>query len=334
MDPVSHIVVSIAAGRAGLNRTTRLATPMLIVSGLAADLDWLTVFFGPRAFLTGHRTVTHSLLGTAAIAVLTALCFTLAGRKHAGAPIRFSRAIGICAIGASLHVLLDLTNSYGVKLFWPFTDRWFALDIMPAFDLLLLAILLSGILLPMLFRLVTDEIGARQKAKTGARGAIMAFALVLIYLCGRYVLHARALDLLTSRLYRGAVPVSVGAFPDSPTPFRWAGVVLTDAALLRVDVPIAFAAFDPTTAKPFFKPEPSPALDVARATATAQLFLSFARFPRARVERNDRGYHIEITDARFEIGPESGQSMMAVIDVNAQAQVVSEELKFGNLFQR
>jgi inner membrane protein len=334
MDPLTHIVVSITASRAGLSKLTRLATPMLIVSGLAADLDWLTALAGPRAFLIGHRTAAHSLIGTAAIALVIAIAFVTATRNHPTAPVRFFPALGVSFIGAALALLFDLTNSYGVKLLWPFSERWFALDILSTFDLWILFLLLAGILLPMLFRLVSDEIGAKQKPKSAAVSAALAMALVLVYVGGRYVLHMRALDLLNSRLYQGETPFAVGAFPDSPSPAHWAGVVVAENALFRVDVPVAFGNFDPFSAKPFYKPAPSAALDAARATGTASLFLSFARFPRATVEQNDRGYHIEITDMRFEIGSPQGKSMAAIIDLNPQAHVIHEELQFGDLFQR
>src|SRR5450755_2405426 len=190
MDPLTHAVVSIAASRAGLNKMTRLATPMLIVSGVAADLDWLTALFGPRAFLEGHRTVTHSLAGTAAIAFLTALIFTIAGRKHTTSPIKFPSALFICSVGAALHILLDLTNSYGVKLFWPFNQKWTAWDSVAQFDVIILVTLAAGILLPMLFRMVGEEIGAQKKTK-GVFSAAFAMLLVLAYAGARYILHER-----------------------------------------------------------------------------------------------------------------------------------------------
>ena len=104
--------------------------------------------------------------------------------------------------------------------------------------------------------------------------------------------------------------------------------------MLRADVPVILETYDPFAARIFYKPEESPALDTARASGTATLFLSFARFPRARVERTDRGTHVEISDMRFEIGTPPGHSMMAVIDVDDHAHVTHEELKFGDLFQK
>src|SRR2546427_5599747 len=62
MEPVTHALTSIALGRVGLNRLTRTATPMLLASGLVADVDLATRFWGARAFLHSYRTATHSLV--------------------------------------------------------------------------------------------------------------------------------------------------------------------------------------------------------------------------------------------------------------------------------
>jgi membrane-bound metal-dependent hydrolase YbcI (DUF457 family) len=84
MEPVTHALTALAMGRAGLNGLARPATPMLLVSGLIADSDWLSYYGGARAFLYGHRTATHSLLGTALLAVLVTAAFSLMGRRYPG----------------------------------------------------------------------------------------------------------------------------------------------------------------------------------------------------------------------------------------------------------
>jgi inner membrane protein len=333
MEPLTHLLLSVAAGRAGLAKLSPLAMPMLIVSGMAADLDWLAALAGPRTFLSAHRAASHSLIGAALIALCVALMFVFTSRNRA-TRVRLSAALLVSAIGAALHLLLDVTNTYGVKLLWPFSDRWFALDLLSTFDLVVLILLAAGVFLPMLFRLVSEEIGERKKSRGAAVTAILALGLLCIYAGGRYVLHERAVDMLNSRFYRGAVPLAVGAFPDSPSPFRWTGLVVTENAILRLEVPVAFSNFDPFAAKPYYKPDASAGLDTARATQTAQRFLGFARFPRAVMHLSDRGFHVEITDLRFELGTPPGRSMTAVIELNPQGQVVHEELLFGDLFPR
>jgi inner membrane protein len=334
MDPITHFLAAVAVSRAGFNRLTRHAGAMLIVSCMAGDFDWLAALFGPRAFLIGHHTATDSIVGAIVIAIIVAACFTFAGNRPDQPRIAFATALFVCAVGAGLHVLLDFADTYGVKLLWPANPRWYALDALPGFDLLLGFILFAGVAIPMLFRMITEEIGAHPESRGARIGAIIALIAAFGYTGARTVLHTRAVSLLNSRMYQGDAPSDVGAFPDSPSPFHWGGVVMTGDALLRVDVPVAFGTFDPLSAHAFYKPQPSAALDAARQTRTAAVFLNFARFPRATVAQTDSGFRVEITDMRFEVGSPPGRSPLARIDLDPRARVVNEELEFGDLFPR
>ncbi len=329
MEPVTHALTSLALGRAGLNRATRLATPMLLVAGLAADLDWLSLAGGARAFLHGHRTATHSLAGTAAIALATAGIFWWLGRKHPASPVRLLPALAVCSAGAGAHLLMDLTNSYGVKLLWPFRQSWYAWDLVHSIDPWVLFLLLLGLLLPGLFRLISEEIGARPKRRGPQRGAIVALALLVLYMGGRWAMHDRALEMLRWRVYHGEAPLAVGAFPTGASPLTWSGVVETDNALQQLEVSFApGSSFDPDLGRTLFKPEPSPALDAARKSEVAQELLQFARFPRAHVEKTADGYHVELRDLRFVSLLSGGSGFVAAIELNRQFQVVSEELRY------
>ncbi len=305
-----------------------MATPMLVTAGLAADLDWVSRLSGVRAFLHSHRTATHSLVATGAIALATAGAFFWAGRKHPTAPVRFWPALAVSAIGAAAHLVLDLTNSYGVKLLWPFRQTWYAWDLVNPIDPWILILLLLGLLLPGLFRLISEEIGAKPKRRAPERGAIVALILLALYIGARWTLHDRALEVLRSRLYHGATPLVVGAFPSGTTPLTWYGVVETDNALEEIEVPLGPGGrFDPDLGRTDFKPEPSPALEAARKSQVGEEFLQFARFPRARVEKTEEGYRIQLRDLRF-AWPFPGGGFSAVIELNQQLQVVNEELGY------
>src|SRR5689334_22066054 len=112
MEPVTHALTSIALGRAGLNKISRATTPLLVVSGLLADVDWLTRLGGAETFLRGHRTAIHSLAGAAVITCVIGAGGWLAVRRYPKFAIQLFPAILLCAIGASVHVLLDLLNGY------------------------------------------------------------------------------------------------------------------------------------------------------------------------------------------------------------------------------
>lgn len=330
MEPITHALTSVALARAGLNKTTRLATTMLIVAGLASDVDALSLAGGAPAYLAYNRTVTHSLAGSAVLAALVAIGFWLAGRKHPTAPMRLKQALVVCGIGAAVHLLLDLTTSYGAQLLWPFHKKWFAWDLAGEVDPWILIILVAGLLLPGLSRLVTEEIGARP-TRRNERPAVVVLALLTLYFGGRWFLHEQALGLLNSHMYHGAVPSAVGALPSGVSPLRWHGVVVTENTLEEVEVPVGPGGyFDPDRSRTHFKPESSPAFEAARATATVRKFLEFARFPTASVERETDGYRVTVRDLRFAEERRAGRSVMVVVELDVQGRVVDEGFHFAD----
>lgn len=300
---------------------------MILFAGLAADLDWVTYWAGPRSFLQGHRTFLHSIVGAAGIAVITAGLFWLIGRKYSGGQVSFAAALLICVTGATAHLLIDLANPWGLKLFWPLRAKFTAWDVVSEVDPWLLAILLSGLLLPMLFRLIGEEIGARKQAGQAA-GAILTLLLAAGYIGGRAVLHNHALTILRSRVYRGEVPRAVAAFPRAGHPFTWSGVVETEGALYELEVSVSGGPFDPDQSRAQYKPEPSPALESAMHSRTGSDFLQFARFPKASVEPTENGYRVRLSDLRFSGVRASHANPIAVIDLDKQARVIHEELQF------
>ena len=331
MEPVTHALTSIALGRAGLNRVSRMATPLLLVSGLAADVDWATRLAGARAFLHGHRTATHSIVGTVVLIAAVAGGFWIAGKKFPKLAVNILPALLICTIGAGIHLLLDLLNGYGVKLMWPFSAKWYAWDIADSVDAWIIFFLLAGLLLPELFRLVLEEIGSMPKKRGRQRGAIISLSLVLLFVAGRAVAHERAVALLDSREYRSQAPLSVAAFPRPATPVIWSGVVETDNALVNVNVPLVpGTVFDPDQAEVHFKPAESPALKNAVKSPTALDFLSYARFPLASVEPQGDGFEVRLRDMRFASELPGRRGIVAVIHLNAQSLVIDERLEFDS----
>ena len=335
MEPVTHALASIALGRTGLNKVTRAATPMLLVSGLVADIDWLSRLGPAGIFLRGHSTATHSLLGTAVIVVTVAWAARITGQKFPKLAVRFLQALAICTLGAGVHLLLDLTNSYGVQLIWPFSAKWYAWDLASPVDGWILFFLLTGFLIPELFRLVHEEIGSKSKRNGRRHGAIAALTLVALFIAGRAFAHQRAIALLDSRSYRGQTPLVVAAFPRPSNPLLWSGVVETDNAVINLEVPlIPGSEFDPELADVHFKPTPSLALSNAVGNATAREFLNFARFPLASVEPLEDGFQVRLRDMRFAGELTGRRGIVAVIELNAQSLVVHDGLEYDNSPQR
>lgn len=327
MDPLTHALASYSLKRSAFPRIPRSATVAMLIAGTIADLDSLSKFAGPSAFLTFYRTYFHSLLTALLFSLLVTLPFFLRGR----APTEKQTSpfpIFLPALAASLlHLLMDLCQSAGVELLWPFSTRRFALDWVAHLDLWILGILLAGILLPTLSRLVTEEIGAKSKGPRGQVGASLALAAMILYVVLRFVLHGNALAALESRTYRGQSPRKAAAFAESGSPFRWHGIVETQSALHDVEVEVGPAAsFDPDSAVTSYKPEPSPALDAARDTAVARRFLQVARFPKATVEKTPEGFHIILRAFPYSRGASSGLGIHALVDADSSGKILSQDL--------
>jgi inner membrane protein len=331
MDPVTHALTSIALGRAGLNKLARAATPMLVVSGLLADVDWVTRLGGADAFLRGHRTATHSLVGTAVIATVVAAGFWFAGRLQPKFAVKLFPAVALCAIGAGTHLLLDLLNGYGVKLLWPFRARWFSWDLAYPVDFWILFFLLAGLLLPELFRLVLEEIGSKPARRGRQRGAIIGLALVALVIGGRAFAHQRAIAMLDSRAYGGQTPLAVAAFPRPSNPLVWDSVVETDNSVMNLEVPLMPGReFDPELGETHFKPQDSSALKNAIGSPLAIEFLNFARFPLASVQPEGDGFQVRLRDMRFESELAGRRGIVCVVHLNAQNLVISERMEFDS----
>src|SRR6267378_3611431 len=327
MDPLTHALASYSLKRAAFPRAPRSAAIAILIAGTIADLDSLSKLAGPSAFLTFYRTYFHSLLAALLFSLLVTLPFLLSRRgptEKQTSPL----PIFLAALAAAvLHLLMDVCQSTGVELFWPFSPRRFALDWLPHLDLWILGILLAGILLPMLSRLVTEEIGAKSKGPRGKVGASLSLATMILYIVLRFVLHGNAIAALESRTYRGESARRFAAFAESGSPFRWHGIVETERALHDVEIEVGPAAsFDADAAITSYKPESSPALDAARDTAIARRFLQVARFPKATVEKTPAGFHVTLRAFPYNRDASSGLRVHAEIDTDSSGKVLSEEL--------
>ena len=340
MEPFTHALTSLALARAGGRRMPRFAATMMVVSGVAPDLDYASYIGGAGAFMRLHRSALHSLAGSVVIACAVAAAFCALDRKmpqkkksyaQTIAPLRFGPALAVCGIGAAGHMLLDLASGVGVQLLWPFRTHWTNWDIINDLDLWTLLVLILGLLLPMLIGLVNEEVGARKKGPGGRRAAFLTLALLVAYFGWRENLHSRAVELLFSREYHGRIALSAAAFPASSSPYQWRGVVETDDTMESVDVPLGPGQeFDSNRSETLFKPQPSPALTAGEDSPAARAFLSYAKVPFAQVRPLEAGYRVEIRDLRFEPGDDQPANIFARIDFNSRVQMMRAGFFFAS----
>ena len=334
MDPGTHALASLALARGFFPRRSWSFVLAVLLAGTFADLDLLSLLFGPGAYLSGRNTLTHSLLGTFLIIAIAASCaFWFRGEQGppqkagpAGAS-EFRTILLATSLAAILHIAMDLATPSGIAIFWPFRQTRFAWDYLTSTDPWILAILVAGLLLPELFALVSSEIGAKAKAPRGRNGALIALALIVIYIGARITFHGNAAAQLDAHSYHGESPRRLAALPDSLSLFTWHGIVETASQICTTDVPASSAVrFDPEAAACVHKPEPSPALTAAQQTETARRFLQAARFPKASVSSTEGGSQVVVRDIRDTAEGDAGHALAARILLDPAGQVTSQRI--------
>ncbi len=337
-------------GRAGLNRKTALATATLTLAAEAADLDVLSRFGGSAFGLNHHRGFTHSFLGVplvaAAVVGFMYLFWRLRGRKtrDPNLPPRWGLLFAFACLAGLSHILLDFTNNYGVRPFWPFSERWYSLDIVFIVEPVLLIVLTLGLILPALFSLINEEIGARNKdaMPKGRLAATVAVLAVVAYWGLRDYEHRRAVAVLQSRTYRGADAIRVSAYPYWVNPFRWYGVVETPAFFATMDVDSLNVhsmspEVDPEAQMQIhYKPEETTVTLAAKKTYLGRVYLSWAQYAITETEElqndlvasNRAAYLVRFSDLRYDYpGRNARATLGGMVLLTRDLQVVDE--RFG-----
>jgi len=234
------------------------------------------------------------------------------------------------AIGVAAHILLDVASGTGVQLFWPFRLHRYAWNIIANLDPWVIILLVTGLLGPVLLRMVGEEIGERRKQPRGRVAAICVLAIFAAYLGARAVLHSEAVDLLLAQEYHGQPPLFADAFPSSTSLLDWRGVVVTDNTVDEANVLLATGKqFDPERSLTHYKPDDSPALEAGQRAAATQTFLNYARFPLASVAHREDGYRFELHDMQFPSGDTSPENMFVRVDLNGGLHITRQEFLFA-----
>jgi inner membrane protein len=315
LDNLTHSLVGLFLARAGFRHVTPRATAILVLAANAPDFDVVSWFGGSATYLHWHRNITHSLIAAPIMALFAVALVRIAGRKQ----IRWLPAWGIALIAVASHLVLDLTNVYGVRLMLPFSGNWFHWDITPVIDLAIWAILLVGVAAPALGGLVGSEIGERRGSAGGAGWAVIALLLLTCWDYGRSVLHDRAVATMAAHEYDGLTARRAGAFP-SQNPFVWTGTVELSNAYVQAPVDLR-GDFHMQDAETFYKPPRTPAVVAAMMTDPFQIMLEWVQYPLWVVEPapgTERGVRVTLVDLRFGTPRELGFAATAIVGAHDQ----------------
>jgi inner membrane protein len=304
VDNLCHTLAGAALAKTGLDRRTPLATPALLIGANLPDLDALAYLRDPLFALTFRRGWTHGVLAMVVLPPLLAGVLLLwdrqvRRRRRPGAPPAIPRELLLVSLAGVLsHPLLDLLNTYGVRLLMPFSGRWFYGDTLFIIDPWLWMLLGTAT--------VAGMVGSKrarmgENGREWARMGRIVSGAALAYIAGMYVAgQAAKTAAVKEARAAGLHPERVMAAPVPVTPFRRAVLLeLGDeyrSGRLDWRVPAPRLAIDSGSIPTNFR---DPAVVTALQQPEARAFLRWSRFPAAVVVpgRGVRLYDLRYSDA-------------------------------------
>lgn len=300
MEPITHFLTGACIGRAGLNRKTAYATLAAVLAAEAADLDVFWGFAGPVEGLKHHRGITHTFIAAPLVAAAAVGATWLYSRWHErrrakriaslpapepGAPprpqpqaVRWAWVYLSALISSLSHVLLDWTNNYGVRPFYPFNPRWYAGNFVFIAEPAMWVLLFAALIIPGLLGLADREISSRRAAASFRGRGMAIFALCGIFLlwCFRYVQHSQAEDLVRNNPITLDPVDRIAAEPYPWNPFRWHIIVETPNYYQFAEVNTRTQNIDSDAqTDQMYKPKYTPAVEAAKQTLLGQVYLDW-----------------------------------------------------------
>ena len=294
MDNLAHTLAGLAIAEAGLRRKAALGATTLAIAANLPDVDAFIYFVGDGTdALAFRRGWTHGILAMVVLPILLALAIGGVTRFRHSRPdmpaASWRWLIILCAVGVWSHPLLDLLNTYGVRLLMPFSNTWFYGDALFIIDLWLWLILLVGIFLSR-----RRTLRVLPHPERPARAAIALLAMYIIAMAvssraGRGMVEQQATVGAADRVMVSPVPL---------TPLR--RMVVRDLGDRYEMGQLAFGespAYRPIAQTPSGR---DTELAVAAAeTPDGAAFLSWSRFPRFAVEPGGDPRLVRISDMRY-----------------------------------
>ncbi len=281
MEPVTHILTGAVLARAGLNRKAAYMTVAMAIAAEFPDIDTVWGIAGPVAGLEHHRGITHTFLGLPFEAALLTAGFYAWHHwrgKPGKAPVNWGWLFGGMLVALLSHLLLDWTNNYGLRPFFPFDPHWYAGSFVFIFEPVLFLFLLAALLGPALFGLINAEVGARRALFRGRPSAIAALIGIALLYVLRYGEHAKALALTTQNAPPELVRASASPYPIDP--FKWHTVQDDGDRYQLQTIHTRTGLTDATTpADTLYKPAATLPVLVAKRSSLGRIYLDWSQYP-------------------------------------------------------
>jgi membrane-bound metal-dependent hydrolase YbcI (DUF457 family) len=128
MDIVHHAMIGGVGFSVLASNNQEIAGAALLGATVFPDLDAFFILFGKRFYLRKHQGPTHSLILSPLFAFLLSLPFMYF--------FGFDVSLIVASLfGLWLHAFLDLTNTFGISLFWPLNSKRYSYNAIFFIDL-------------------------------------------------------------------------------------------------------------------------------------------------------------------------------------------------------
>ena len=223
MDPITHALSGALLARAAApsiaqpqREQTVLPLRLYVITGCAAaafpDVDFVLRLIGTLTYLNWHQGPTHSLILLPLWACLLAWLASRLARKCYAWQLFYRPA----CLGLAIHIAGDLSTSYGLMLFAPFSTERFSLPLVFVIDPWFSMIIIAGLIAS--WRYPQQRIPA---------------IAALVVLCGYAILLAllrqQAIAVANQYTHAHTLPQAhIDVLPQPLSPFHWKIIIWHD----------------------------------------------------------------------------------------------------------
>lgn len=153
MDNLTHSLIGAAIGQTGLKKLSGLGMATLIIAANIPDIDAACfLWLDGQEHLAFRRGITHGPLAMLILPLLLTGIMVMfdrwqtrrGTRPEGRLAVRPLQLFFLAAVGCLSHPAFDWLNTYGIRLFEPFSSQWFYGDTLFIIDVWLWGILIGG----------------------------------------------------------------------------------------------------------------------------------------------------------------------------------------------
>lgn len=311
MDTTTHITTGIClAGLSFIDPTVSnhpeiLAGMMIctIVGSNAPDIDFLYKYKGNEEYVKEHRGMTHSI---PALFILSISIAFLVSLLYGGSYL-FTFFLWT-SVSVMIHVLLDVCNIYGTQALRPFSTKWLALNILPIFDPVIMALQVVGIFLWM---------SGFQASLTFVSifGLMIAYIVFRLFVAKKVIHEVKKIDRNENELYTLIPSFSL---------FSWTVIASCEEhyrlGKYRKGKVIWFKVLSKTG-------EDHQIINAAKRHRFVHHLLQYSPFIHTKIVKIDDGYEVHWFDLRYQ--SRIDEPFIAIIRLDKKLNLVKSSVKRG-----